>query len=76
VAGVNLKAKERLTRLLATIPIEVQRKGLSLAALQASLRGRRRGRCHPGDTWCGAASAWLCTADWSGAEGFGRPGAR
>jgi len=37
---------ERLTRLLATIPIEVQREGVSLAALQASLRGRRRGNCH------------------------------
>ena len=40
---------ERLTRLLTTIPVEVQREGLSLAALQASLRGRRRGNCHPGE---------------------------
>jgi hypothetical protein len=41
--------EERLTRLLATIPIEVQREGLSLATLQTSLRGRRRGSCHPGE---------------------------
>ena len=34
--------EDRLTRLLATIPMEVQREGLSIAALQASLRGRRR----------------------------------
>ena len=27
----------------------MQREGLSLAALQASLRGRRRGNCHPGE---------------------------
>jgi hypothetical protein len=39
----------RLTRLLATIPVEVQREGLSLSSLQASLRGRSRGNCHPGD---------------------------
>jgi hypothetical protein len=41
--------EDRLARLLATIPIEVQRKGLSLASLQASLRGRSRGNCHPGE---------------------------
>jgi hypothetical protein len=35
--------------LQATIPIEVQREGLSLSSLQASLRGRWRGNCHPGD---------------------------
>jgi hypothetical protein len=32
--------QERLSRLLATIPIEVQCEGLSLSSLQASLRGR------------------------------------
>jgi hypothetical protein len=49
-------ARERLTpleqrhaRLLATIPSEIQREGLSLASLQASLRGRWRGNCHPGE---------------------------
>jgi hypothetical protein len=41
--------EERLSRLLATIPIEIQREGLSLASLQASLRGRHRGNCHPGE---------------------------
>jgi hypothetical protein len=41
--------EERLRRLLSTIPIEVQREGLSLASLQSSLRGRWRGNCHPGD---------------------------
>jgi hypothetical protein len=40
---------ERLSRLLATIPVEIQREGLSLASLQASLRGRWRGNCHPGE---------------------------
>ncbi len=41
--------EDRLARLLATIPIEVQREGLSLSSLQASLRGRWRGNAHPGD---------------------------
>ncbi len=41
--------EERLSRLLATIPIEIQREGLSLSTLQASLRGRWRGNCHPGE---------------------------
>ena len=62
---------ERLTRLLATIPIEVQREGLSLAALQVSLRGRRRGNCHPGEL--GAALRRLGferRRDWRGVDGF------
>ncbi len=41
--------EEWLARLLATIPIEIQCEGLSLASLQASLRGRWRGNCHPGE---------------------------
>ena len=41
--------EQRLSRLLAAIPIGVQREGLSLASLQASLRGRWRGDCHPGE---------------------------
>jgi hypothetical protein len=41
--------EERLARLLATIPIEIQREGLSLSSLQASLRGHWRGNCHPGE---------------------------
>jgi hypothetical protein len=62
---------ERLTRLLATIPVELQREGLSLASLQASLRGRSRGNCHPGEL--GAALrrlGFLRQRDWSGVDGF------
>ena len=33
---------DRLAQLLATIPVEVQREGLSLVALQVALRGRSR----------------------------------
>ena len=39
----------RVARLLKTIPMELQREGLSLASLQAGLRGRWRGRSHPGE---------------------------
>jgi hypothetical protein len=42
-------SEERLSRLLNTIPIELKREGLSLPSLQASLRGRWRGNCHPGE---------------------------
>ena len=45
-------ARVRLTPLedrLATVPVELQREGLSLVSLQASLRGRWRGNAHPGD---------------------------
>ena len=62
---------ERLTRLLATIPIEVQREGLSLLSLQASLRGRSRGNCHPGEL--GAAlrrAGFERKRDWLGVDGF------
>ena len=41
--------ENRLARLLSTIPIEVQRDGLSLPALQTLLKGRSKGSCHPGD---------------------------
>ena len=41
--------EERLARVLTSIPIEVQREGLSLSTLQTSLRGRWRGNCHPGE---------------------------
>ncbi|MGO9391211.1 hypothetical protein [Rhodoblastus sp.] len=62
---------ERLANLLATIPIENQREGLSLAALQESLRGRRRGHAHPGEL--GAALRKLGferRRRWSGDNGF------
>jgi hypothetical protein len=39
----------RLARVLAPIPVELQREGLSLSLLQASLRGRWRGNCHAGE---------------------------
>lgn len=41
--------EDRLGRLLAAIPHEVQKEGLALSALQTALRGRRRGSCHPGE---------------------------
>ncbi|MFY0690450.1 MAG: hypothetical protein JXR14_00855 [Paracoccaceae bacterium] len=41
--------EDRLERLLATIPADVQHEGLSLASLQTSLKGRWRGSCHPGE---------------------------
>jgi hypothetical protein len=40
---------DRLAWLLATIPVEVQREGLSLPALQVQLRGRGHDRCHIGE---------------------------
>ena len=41
--------QDRLARLLATIPAEVLQNGISLSALQAGLKGRWRGACHPGE---------------------------
>jgi hypothetical protein len=42
--------EDRLRRLLTNIPIEAQREGLSLIALQQQLRARGRGRiCHVGE---------------------------
>ena len=41
--------EDRLVRLLATIPVDLQREGLSLTTLRASLRGRWRGNAHPGE---------------------------
>jgi hypothetical protein len=41
--------EDRLARLLASIPPELQRDGLSLPTLQAALRGRWRNTCHPGE---------------------------
>jgi hypothetical protein len=61
----------RLARLLATIPIEVQREGPPLAAMQASLRGRTRGSCHPGEL--GAAlrrAGFVRQRNWRGVDGF------
>ena len=62
---------DRLRRLLQTIPVEIQQEGLSLTALQSSLRGRWRGSCHPGEL--GAALRKLGFTRkrcWHDAEGF------
>ena len=39
----------RLSRLLTTIPAEIQNQGLSLATLRSMLAGKWRGKCHPGE---------------------------
>lgn len=63
--------KDRLIRLLATIPNEVQREGLALPALQAALRGRHRGTCHPGELGTALRSLGFTRSRiWKGAEGF------
>ena len=63
--------QDRLARLLASIPDNVQREGLSLIALQASLKGRWRGNCHPGEL--GAAlrrAGFVRRRCWSDVDGF------
>ncbi len=62
---------ERLTRLLATIPATVQAEGLSLASLQAALKGRWRGRCHPGELGTALRKlGFTRRRQWSGGAGF------
>lgn len=39
----------RLSKLLTTIPSEIQCQGLSLATLRSMLSGKWRGKCHPGE---------------------------
>ena len=63
--------EDRLVRVLDTIPMDVQREGLSLATLQTSLKGRWRGSCHPGEL--GAALRKLGyqrRRQWRGKDGF------
>lgn len=61
----------RLARLLATIPPEVRREGLSLHVLQASLRGRWRGSCHPGELGNALRKrGFQRQRRWHGGEGF------
>lgn len=63
--------EERLARLLATIPVELQREGLSLASLQTSLRGRWRGNCHPGELGTALRKlGFTRQRQWHGANGF------
>jgi hypothetical protein len=59
------------SRVLATIPVDLQAEGLSLAGSQTSLRGRWRGNCHPGEL--GAALRKLGFTRhrrWHGEDGF------
>ena len=61
----------RVARLLKTIPLELQREGLSLTSLQAGLRGRWGGSCHPGEL--GSALRKLSfqrRRQWRGDAGF------
>jgi hypothetical protein len=41
--------EDRVKKILADIPDEIKRSGLSLNALQKMLSGRWRGHCHPGE---------------------------
>ena len=61
----------RVSKLLATIPDAVQREGLSLASLQASLRGRWRGNCHPGELGTALRKLGFTRhRQWRGSDGF------
>ena len=63
--------EDRLARLLATIPIGLQREGLALESLQVQLRGRKGGVAHCGEI--GAALRQLGferRRSWRGSEGF------
>lgn len=63
--------EDRLARLLANVPEEVQREGLSLPALQAALRGRWRGRCHPGELGTALRKlGFTRVRKWAGNVGF------
>jgi hypothetical protein len=62
--------EDRLARLLTTIPLDVQKEGLCLPAVQAGLRGRWRGNCHPGEL--GAALrrlGFVRRRNWGGENG-------
>lgn len=63
--------EERLARVLATIPVELQREGLSLTSLQTSLRGRWRGNCHPGELGTALRKLGFTRhRQWRGESGF------
>ncbi len=62
----------RLTRLLATIPVEVQREGMSLPTLQTMLKGRRRGGCHQGELGTALRrQGWTRKRCWRGGQDGG-----
>ena len=61
--------EDRLSRLLAAIPREVQSGGLSLPALRSALRGRWRGSAHPGDVGRAMRKlGFVRRRDWRGGE--------
>jgi hypothetical protein len=61
----------RLSRLLTTIAPEVQAEGLALPILQAALRGRWRGNCHPGDLGTALRKlGFTRQRRWRGGSGF------
>lgn len=63
--------EDRLARLLATVPIELQQTGISLTHLQKSLRGRSRSHCHPGDLGAALrALGFRRERKWRGSTGF------
>jgi hypothetical protein len=63
--------QDRLVRLLATIPAEVLGEGVSLAALQAGLKGRWRGSCHPGELGAALRKAgFVRRRKWTDDDGF------
>lgn len=63
--------QDRLARLLATIPAEVLAGGVSLSALQAGLKGRWRGSCHPGELGVALRKAgFIRRRQWSDDDGF------
>ena len=63
--------QDRLAQLLATIPAEVLQGGISLSALQAGLKGRWRGACHPGELGAALRKAgFVRRRKWSNDAGF------
>ena len=63
--------QDRLVRLLATIPAEVLHEGISLSALQAGLKGRWRGSCHPGELGAALRKAgFVRRRKWTDDDGF------
>lgn len=63
--------QDRLARLLTTIPAEVLAGGVSLSALQAGLKGRWRGSCHPGELGVALRKAgFVRRRQWSDDDGF------
>jgi hypothetical protein len=63
--------EDRLARALAAIPLDLQREGLSLAVLQASIRGRYRGNCHPGELGMALRKlGFRRQRSWKSGEGF------